>query len=352
MTKPSMQALMIVLLILGLGAAVVEPASAKEKEPKPTAPVNLVWPLPPEKPRVKFLEMFSNNFDVEPKKKVSWVDKMVGNPNPNIPEFFERPAGIATDSKGRIFLVASQVATLYVIEKEHHQVLRVHGDRGLAFKVPLGVVVDSKDNFYVADAALSSVLKFDPQGHLQGVIGSEAGLKNPTFMALDEGRKRLFVVDSHLHQVLIFNPDTLELQSKVGKRGEKNGEFNFPVAIAVAPDGSFAVTDTGSCSVEVFSAELKFVRRIGRQGVRPGDFTRPKGIAYDSEGNLWVVDAAFNNFQIFNREGKVLMFVGSHGSNAGEFDTPLDIYIDKNNRVYVSDSLNRRIQVFQFLGGN
>jgi streptogramin lyase len=341
------------LAALSFLMAAAQPATAGgKKDDKQVAPTNLVWPLPPDKPRVKFLRSYSSNYDIEPRKKRSWVDKMVGNGDPNVTEMFEKAAGVASDSKGRIYVVSSQRAMLYILDPEERKITRVNGDRGLQFRTPLGVVVDAKDNFYVADAQMHMVFKFGPDAHLQGTMGAESGLKNPTYMALDESRRRLLVVDSRLHQVLVFNLDTLQLESKVGKRGDKKGEFNFPIAAAVAPDGSFAVTDTGSCSVEVFSSDGKFVRRIGRQGTRPGEFVRPKGVAYDKEGHLWVVDAAFNNFQIFTPDGKVLMFVGAYGQNPGEFNLPTDIYIDKNNRVYVSDSLNARVQIFQFLGGN
>jgi len=342
------------LAALSFLLAAAQPASAGKKKDNgaQAGPVNLVWPLPPDKPRIKFLTAYSSNYDIEPRKKRSWVDKMVGNADPNLAEMFDKAAGVASDSKGRVYIVSSQRAMLYILDKEKRQVIRVNGDRGLQFRTPLGVVVDAKDNFYVADAQMHMVFKFGPDAHLQGTLGGDSGLKNPTYMAIDERRQRLFVVDSQQHQVLIFNPDTLQLESKLGKRGTKKGEFNFPIAVAVAPDGSIAVTDTGSCSVEVFSPEGKFVRRIGRQGTRPGEFVRPKGVAYDKEGHLWVVDAAFNNFQIFSPDGKALMFVGAYGQNPGEFNLPTDIYIDKNNRVYVSDSLNARVQIFQFLGGD
>ncbi|HTM39757.1 MAG TPA: 6-bladed beta-propeller [Terriglobales bacterium] len=342
------------LAALSFLLAAAQPASAGKKKDNgaQAGPVNLVWPLPPDKPRIKFLTAYSSNYDIEPRKKRSWVDKMVGNADPNLAEMFDKAAGVASDSKGRVYIVSSQRAMLYILDKEKRQVIRVNGDRGLQFRTPLGVVVDAKDNFYVADAQMHMVFKFGPDAHLQGTLGGDSGLKNPTYMAIDERRQRLFVVDSQQHQVLIFNPDTLQLESKLGKRGTKKGEFNFPIAVAVAPDGSIAVTDTGSCSVQVFSPDLKFVRRIGRQGTRPGEFVRPKGLAYDQEGHLWVVDAAFNNFQIFSPDGKALMFVGAYGQNPGEFNLPTDIYIDKNNRVYVSDSLNARVQIFQFLGGD
>jgi DNA-binding beta-propeller fold protein YncE len=262
-------------------------ADKPKNQPLATDKAQLMWPLPPDKPRVKFLQALSNNFDVETRKKKSWVDRMVGNADPNATELFEKPAGIATDSRGRVIFASTQRSVVFIIDQAQKKVTR----------------------------------------------------------------RRLYVVDSHLHQVLVFDLESLQLKDKIGKRGEKNGEFNFPVGIAVGPDGSVAVTDTGSCSVEVFTPDYKFVRRFGTQGNRPGEFIRPKGVAIDNEGNYWVVDAAFNNFQIFSPKGVLLMWVGQFGNVPGAFNLPMGIYIDKSQKVYVSDQLNHRVQIFQFLGG-
>jgi DNA-binding beta-propeller fold protein YncE len=325
--------------------------AGKEKTAPPPDTSQLIWPLPPDKPRVKFIRELSNNFDIETKKKKSWVDKMVGNADPNQTEYFEKPAGIATDSHGRVIFSSTQRSTIYIVDPDKKTISRLQGDRGIRLQTPLGVAVDGKDNLFVSDPFQHMVLKFDANGRLVATIGGTDGIKNPTFMAIDEGRRRLYVVDSHLHQVLAFDLDTLKLKNSIGKRGEKNGEFNFPVGIAIGPDGSFAVTDTGSCSVQVFSADFKFIRRFGKQGDRPGEFIRPKGVAIDRDGNYWVVDAAFNNFQIFNPKGTLLMWVGQFGNVPGAFNLPMGIYIDKNQKVYVSDQLNHRVQIFQFLGG-
>ena len=337
-------------LILGMLFAV--PGQAEKKKAAAVPPPELVWPLPPDKPRVRFIEMFSNNFDIEPRKKRSLVDRLVGRPDPNVTEIFEKPAGLATDSRGRLLIASLQRATVFILDKEQHKVVRLQGDRSILLKSPLGLAVDQQDNIYVSDPLLDMVLKFDAEGRLQATVGRDAGMTNPTFLALDEPRRRLFVVDSHLHQVLVYDLDTLQLITRVGSRGEKDGQFNFPVGIGVNPEGYFAVTDTGSCSVQVFSPHFKFVRRFGSQGTRPGHFVRPKGVAFDSEGHIWVVDAAFNNFQIFDSNGQVLMFVGNFGNLPGAFNLPVGIYIDRNNRVYVSDQLNHRVQIFQLLGGD
>lgn len=327
-------------------------AGRKDKEQPAAAPQQLVWPLPPDKPRVKFVQELTNNFDIETKKKKTWVDKMVGNADPNRVELFEKPGGIGTDSKGRVIFTSTQRSVLFIVDLGQKKITRIQGDRGIIFQTPLGVAVDNKDNIYVSDPMQHMVMKFDSEGHLLGTIGAKDGMKNPTFMAIDEARRRFYVVDSHLHQVLVYNLDTLDLMNKVGKRGEKNGEFNFPVGIGVGSEGSFAVTDTGSCSVEVFSPDYKFVRRFGKQGDRPGEFIRPKGVAIDNQGNYWVVDAAFNNFQIFSPQGALLMWVGQFGNVPGAFNLPMAIYIDKTQKVYVGDQLNHRVQIFQFMGAD
>jgi len=343
------------VLVLLWGAPVFAGGGSKQKAPPGSSaidPSTLVWPLPPDKPRVRFMGLFSNNFDIEPRKKRTLVDRMVGNADPNKAEFFLRASGAASDSQGRIWITSPQNATLYVLDKANRKVIRITGDRGIMLKMPLGLAVDSHDNIYVSDPLQHTVVKFDRDGHLQAMIGQNPALQNPALLALDEIRRRLFVVDSHLHEVLVYNLDTLQNIATVGKRGVKNGEFNYPVGVGVNRDGYFAVTDTGSCSVQIFSPDLKFVRRFGGHGDRPGYFTRPKGVAFDSEGNIWVVDAAFNNVQIFDPKGTVLMFVGNYGKSPGAFNLPLGISIDKQDRGYVGDALNSRVQIFQFLGGD
>lgn len=338
-----------ITMILALATAAL---ANKKNTPAPDTGQNLTWPLPPDKPRVKFLEMWNNNLQIEPIKKRGFLDKMAGLPDKNKLEEFEKPAGIAVDSKGRVLIASLGHSKIYRIDKEHKTLERISGDRGMTFKSPLGLAVDANDNVYVSDPQQKMIMKFDPQFHLMATFGGQDEIKNPSYIALDEDRRRLYAVDTKSHQVFVYNLDTMQLIAKVGKPGDKNGEFLYPVGIGVnRRDGSFAVTDTGSCSVEVFDADFKFVRRFGKQAMTPGNFVRPKGVQFDSEGNIWVADAAFNNFQIFNSKGQVLMFVGVPGKGPGQFQLPNGLYIDKNDRVYVSDQLNYRVQVFQFLGG-
>jgi DNA-binding beta-propeller fold protein YncE len=344
------------LVVIMLVSLVPQSGWANKNQPtKQVDTSNLVWPMPPDKPRVKWLEMWSNNFDIETRKKRGFLDKVAGVDDPNKTEPFAKPAGVAIDSKGRIFFASVQNAMLYILDKEHKQIIRFHGDKAVSFRSPVGVAIDSKDNLYVSDPQLHAVFKFDPQLRAVGQFGGEQGMRAPSYIALDEQRDHLYVADARLNLVLAYQLSTLEYIGFFGRPGLNNKKdfMLYPVGVAVNPkDGMIAVTDTGNCSVVLFDKNGKFVRRFGKQGVAPGDFVRPKGVAFDSEGNIWVADAGFSNVQIFNTRGQPLMFFGSSGHDPGQFYLPNGIFIDKNNRVYVSDQLNFRVQVFQFLGGN
>jgi DNA-binding beta-propeller fold protein YncE len=126
--------------------------------------------------------------------------------------------------------------------------------------------------------------------------------------------------------------------------------FNSPTHIAVdRKNGNVFVADTNMFRVQVFDKDGTYLRKFGQLGDNPGDFSRPKGIAVDSEGHIYVADAAFNNFQIFDDMGQLLLTIGHMGNGAGQFQLPSGMYVDEQDKIYVADSLNKRIEVFQYM---
>ncbi|HHG74982.1 MAG TPA: 6-bladed beta-propeller, partial [Persephonella sp.] len=135
-----------------------------------------------------------------------------------------------------------------------------------------------------------------------------------------------------------------------GERGDKAGQFNYPTNIAVNPEnGNIYVTDTQLFRVQIFNKDFEHLITIGGNGNIPGRFARPKGIGVDSDGNIYVADAAFSNIQIFNMEGEVLYYIGGAGTEPAKFLLPAGLYIDDKDRIFVVDSLNKRIQIFKYL---
>jgi len=313
----------------------------------------LVWPLPPDKPRIRYLGQISNNFDVEPLKKQGFFDKLIGAADPNYLFALRKPAGLTTDSRGRLLVADSASSVVFIFDEANEEVsfLGLSAGVGIGLKTPVDVLADDQDRIFVADVGLKSVLVYNSDGTLLNVITDAERMSNPAGLALDPARGRLYVVDSYGHRVVVFDASTFAWIGGFGEPGEGAGKFTFPVGIAVDAEGRIYVTDTGSCTVQIFNPEYELVGTFGGRGIAPSQFSRPKQIALDSEGHIYVVDAAFDNVQIFNQDFKLMLFVGAHGTEPGSFDIPWGIHIDSRDRVYITDQINARVEKFQFLGG-
>jgi len=337
-------------VLLSLVLAVGRPASAKKKAP-PAKPLTLVWPLPPEQPRIKFVRAIYGTADITPVKKANLLDKVAGIKKFDFKPGFIKPYGIATDSHDRIYVTDSGQGLVFILDPANKNVSFLGASAQAQLSVPLGITVDSKDRIWVADAVKQHVYVFQPDGTVLMALGKVGEMSNPTSVAVDEARHRLYVVDSRAHTILVYDQESGQFITKFGKRGKGDGEFNFPTNVAVGRGGRIYVTDTLNCRVQIFDPDYKFVDAFGSRGNAFGDFLKPKGLALDSYQNLYVVDSDFDNFQIFDPQKRLLMFLGGGGVQPGTFWLPAGIYIDRHNQIYVADQNNRRIQIFQLLNG-
>src|SRR5208282_2848333 len=97
--KKGMVAAISVLLLFAAG-----PVQAKTKKPVTPSNLNLVWPLPPEQPRIKFVRSIYGAGDIEPLKKANFLDRVAGIQIKNFKPGFAKPFGVAVDSHNRIYV--------------------------------------------------------------------------------------------------------------------------------------------------------------------------------------------------------------------------------------------------------
>ncbi len=340
-----------IILLLSLSPAVlVAGKNAKNKQPQ-QPPKELVWPAPPEKPRLRFLQEIHGAPDVEPQKKQSMAARLAGLKSADNRRMFAKPFGIAVDSRHRIFVTDLNQGSVFVLDRDQHSSSYLGAGGDVKLQTPMGITVDAKDRIWVADGKAGKIYAFDPQLRMRAALGQKGEIVNPVGLATDLTRNRLYVADSMQHCILVYDTETGLLATKFGKRGTGDGEFNFPLGVAVAPDGRIFVTDAMNRRVQIFNADFKFLDKFGKEGIQLGNFRKPKALALDTFSNVYVVDSDFCNFQIFDQKKRLLMFLGEAGPQPGHFLLPAGIAIDNQNQIYVADELNHRIQIFQLLNG-
>ena len=367
LTRHRAVSLALTLAVLLAGAVLVQ--AKDKKKAAPPAQKNflelldyskIVWPNPPAITRIKYLSYFSGEkrqLKAAPKKS-AWMDKLagvaVGEASPSDKLFYQlvRPYGIGEDSKGRIYVADEKVLAVFIFTPETGEVELIKNGQHARFRLITGLAIDDADNLFVSDSELRHVLVFDKQHRAQASISQ--GMSSPAGLAVDNENRFLYVCDTDLDQVLVYDADPpYNLLRTIGKRDGKHelttpGDFSRPTNAAVDEDGNVYVSDTFNDRVEIFDADGNFIREFGKAGDGPGYFTRPKGIAVDRDGHIWVADAMQDRVQVFSPEGKLLIWIGNHGLLPGQFSMVGGILIDKQNRVITSEQYPGRVQIFRY----
>ena len=346
MTMKTLPIGLIVVLALGLSVGSLEAKKKKKDQKTENIYAGYVWPPPPDEARIRLVDMLNERADVEAESKFKKILVGAGPQNPY--DRLKKPHGVAIDSQGRILVTDAELQALFRFDRKGRR-MDVFGTAGATrLNIPLGVEVGPDGRIYVASSANGEVVAFDGEGAVIAVYGRGGGLVNPTDVALHPDGKRLFVADSKAQEIVVFDLQTAKRLYSFGNRGDGEGEFNFPTALAFGPEGDLLVVDQLNSRVEVLTDEGEFLDAFGDLGVGFGNFVRPKGVAVTDNGLIMVTDAAFNNVQIFDIDFQLLTFVGSGGRGPGQFQIASGVAARGSDFVIV-DQLNRRVQLFAFL---
>ncbi|MFZ0479401.1 MAG: SMP-30/gluconolactonase/LRE family protein [Terriglobales bacterium] len=370
---------LLALLMLSFTLALVLPipasADKKKKDTTPATeaigphkfpfdPTKLVWPNPPSIARVKWLDYFAGQkidyTEATTKQKASWMDRLAGaqsqqdkfNPK-TFPYQLLRPYGIAIDSKGLVYVGDQKVGGVFIFNTETRDTELIRNGSEAHFKLINGLAIDDDDRLFVADGQMHRILIFNPKHDVIGQISE--GLSDPVGLAIDTSNRFLYVADTQLDLVLVYDVDSYKLLRHIGTPGKNHfstapGDFAGPQGVAVDKDGNVYVTDTMNDRVEIYDADGGFISTFGKNGDGPGFFARPKGIAIDADGHIWVADEVQDRVQVFNSEGQVLTYIGTgHGNLPGQFKALVNVAIDKKNRVFTTEQYPGRMQVFRYV---
>jgi len=339
LTTRSFKAWLAALALL-LAGACSTPAPAPATDPATLA--ELVWPKPPEPPRIRYLQSVAGAQDWGIER--SWLQRLGDALMGTGPQQFVRPSAVA-EAAGVLYVADPGAQSLWILDrpaKRASQVTHI-GDEALVSPVALALRADGA--VFVADTGLNKVFLLDREGALLRTFATQ-GLERPSGLAWSEAARRLYVLDSKRHRISVFDGNGALLRH-MGESGRGDGQFNYPTHLALDASGALLVTDALNFRIQALSQDGAFLWQFGHQGNGSGDFAAPKGVAADAGGHYYVVDALFDLVQIFDRSGQLLLVVGERGERPGQLMLPRGIFVSEQDKVYVADAYNHRVQVFQ-----
>ncbi len=311
-----------------------------------TKSTEYVWPPPPEKARIKFDRFLVTKEDITGEGNIfkRLLNKVLGIKKIRLLKY---PFGIYVDSKGVIYVADPGFAAIVIIDQKNRKVKWYQSAGRFRFIRPTGVYVsESKNMLYVADPGAKGVFGIQLPD-FKGKLFIRKALFKPVNLAVDDYRKKLYVLDDSLMSIQVFNLEGKFLFS-IGKKGNKPGEFLYPTGINIDKEGNIYVCEWGNFRVQILNPRGEVINVFGKAGNAPGFFIRPKCVAVDEKGYIYVTDAFLHRFQIFDKYGNVYLGIEGIGGEPGQFRLPAGIFV-RNKKIYVVEQMNSRIQIFDIL---
>ncbi|MGA1940680.1 immunoglobulin-like domain-containing protein [Arcobacter sp. YIC-310] len=242
------------------------------------------------------------------------------------------------------------------------------------FNRPQGIAVDSKNNIFIADQGGHIIRKITPSGDVttfvgKGVIGDSDGtgttiaFNNPSSIAIDSN-DNLFVADTKNHKIRKITPDgrssTFAGLGVIGSSDDIGiaSTFNTPYGIDIDSNDNLYVADTNNHKIRKItpSGNVTTLAGSGSAGFADGTgslatFRYPDKLVVDSDNNIYVGDYNNHSIRKITPAGVVTTIAGNGSAGLtdafgklAQFNGPTDIAIDSKNNIYIADQKNHKIR--------
>lgn len=244
-------------------------------------------------------------------------------------------AGVATNSKGDIFVFtrtghptislgtsrpfAHGGSRLFQFDKSGKFVREI-GKDSYGFEVAQQVRIDPRDNIWVVDQMSSMVIKFDPNGQIQLLLGRKSESERlPAPPAAGRGAGAGPGAGAAGGE---FPPPGRGRGGAPGA-GQQSDLFQRPTDVAWDAAGNIYVADGyGNSRIAKFDKNGKFIKSWGSTGAGNSQFSTVHGIAIDAQGNVYAADSGNHRIQVFDSEGTFKTQISNVGAPAAICITP------------------------------
>ncbi len=283
---------------------------------------------------------------------------------------FSEPFGVAAARDGTLFIAdAGDSASIRVITPSGVVFTLAGGARGFAdgagvdarFDTPSGIATDGRGAIVVADTANNAIRRVSPEGNVTTVAGDgtpgyadgpadQARFNGPVGVAVDHDG-RILVADTYNDRIRVIDPDgTVTTLAGGPQPGSADGagaaaRFDTPSGLAVAPDGTILVADTGNGTI----------RTIDRSGIvatpqHIPSLVRPLGIAVSRSGEVYATDDRGRVIAVPGEgPGRTLVGSGSGfrdgAARDAEFRRPSGLALLGEGQLVVTDAGNALVRL-------
>jgi hypothetical protein len=295
----------------------------------------------------------------------------------SVPDFLKLPnglylgegIGVARNSKGQVYVYtrSGESSRLFQFD-QNGRFTREIGRGNYGFVMAHAVRVDPQDNIWTVDEGANTVLKFNPEGRIEMVLGRRyemvEGLiptttpvppaapyrfNRPTDIAWDAAGN-IFVSDGYNNSRVVKYDKAGRYVASVGTRGTEPLQFNTPHTIQTDAKGNVYVGDRQNRRIQVLDNGLKFIKAYDTVGapwavcITPG----PHQYLYSSNSNPdnGNADIAAVTGEIYKMEldGTILGKFGTAGKQLGEFSTVHAIDCRNENELLMAEITAWRVQ--------
>jgi len=277
--------------------------------------------------------------------------------------------GVATNSQGHVFVYTRSGDTrLFEFDADGNYVREI-GAGLYGFEMAHKVRVDRYDNIWTVDEGSNMVIKFNPEGRVEMVLGRrpEAAVgamptdnsgpdhpylfARPTDVTWDQD-DNIFVTDGYFnHRMVKYSPDGRYLgQVGFGQRGNGPDQLSTPHTVASDDQGNIYVGDRGNARVKVYSSDLELLRMYENVGnpweicISPG----PHQYLFVSNSNpdsnpasSWDITGEIYKMEL---DGTIIGRFGEAGKEPGQFQTIHGLDCRNPNELYTSEISAWRVQ--------
>ena len=250
----------------------------------------------------------------------------------NFPQQPGGPWGIVVAPNGHTFIADRDTDQIHVFDEQrkHCRSFGQYGSGEGQLNYPGGITVDADGLVYVCNRGNHRIETF----RMDGTFVKQFGVGDLYYpWGVTVNNKQVYVVDNGNHRISIF---TLEGQliRTIGSRGSGPGQFSWPSAVAISPDGDMYVSDANNDRVHVFSPDGVFQREFGK-----GQLNYPRDILITADGHVLVADSENNRVVIFDTTGQVI-----HSIQVGH--GPFGLAIDHNGDLLVTLYSDKQVAIF------